>query len=221
MNSATSHGTEPVTAWYGKLPARGDFVGQGLPPAWVEGWDHCLQQVLRLGELRHFPPWRFLVWPAPEDAHGPVRAGVLVSSHDRVGRVFPLTVVQALAPYQLQGRSWPGIEAALARLADAALDVTDTADPVLTEDFIAVLSALGPVFEPVKSLGTARGLRPDVPGACSLWWRQPAPGAAPQPQAHPWPPEPERLHALLSAAADLPAAAPSPAAPGSAPHTPS
>lgn len=209
-----------VTGWYGKLPARGDFVCHGLSPEWVAAWDHCLQQVLRLGGLPPFPPWRFLAWPAVAGAAGWAQAGVLVPSHDRVGRVFPLTVVQTLTPHQLQGQDWPGVESALARLADAALDVTDTADPALTEDFVAVLSTLGPVFDSVQGRRAAEVLRPEDADACSLWWRAPAPGAAPQPKAQRWPPEPERLHALLSAAADLPADARPPAAPAPAPHTP-
>lgn len=195
--------SEPVIGWFGKVPARGDFVCHGLPPDWVAGWDACLQQVLRLGGVRGFPPWRFLAWPDGVDERA--WAGVLVPSHDRVGRVFPFTVVQALAPHQLQGRGWPAIEAALARLADAALDVTDTADPALTEDFVAVLSGLGPVFGPWPGSPRRRVAGLDMPGApggpggCSLWWCPPVPGAAPQPQWHAWPPEPARLHDLLSA----------------------
>ena len=184
--------------WFGKVPARGDFVCHGLPPAWVAGWDACLQQVLRLGGLRDFPPWRFLAWP--EGAQGVAWAGVLVPSHDRVGRVFPFTVVQGLAPHQLQGHDGPAIEAALARLADAALDVTDTADPVLTEDFVAVLSGLGPVFEPWRAPVTEPRLSglPAVSGACSLWWPAPAPGAPPKLQPHTWPPDPAWLCRFLS-----------------------
>jgi type VI secretion system protein ImpM len=34
--------------WYGKLPARGDFVGKGLPPRWRSDWDGWLQRGLAL-----------------------------------------------------------------------------------------------------------------------------------------------------------------------------
>lgn len=198
-----------VTGWYGKLPARGDFVCHGLPPEWVEPWDACLQQVLRLAAarespLRHFAPWRFLAWPRGTD--GAAWAGVLVPSHDRVGRVFPLTVVQRLAPGWAPGLDGPeglAVEAALARLADAALDVTDTADAALMEDFVAVLSGLEPVIGP--AVGSGAGVEgPSSPGGLSLWWPPPAPGAGPQPLAQPWPPEPAQLLELLSLAAPAP-----------------
>ena len=35
-------------SWYGKLPARGDFVGRGLPPRWRSDWDGWLQRGLAL-----------------------------------------------------------------------------------------------------------------------------------------------------------------------------
>lgn len=197
-----------VTGWYGKLPARGDFVCHGLSPEWVEPWDACLQQVLRLAAgrgspLRHFAPWRFLAWPQGTD--GPAWAGVLVPSHDRVGRAFPLTVVQRLAPGWAPGQDGLAVEAALAWLADAALDVTDTADPVLMADFVAVLSGLGPVIGPTA--GSGEGVDgPWPPGGVSLWWAPPAPGAAPQPLVQPWPPAPAQLLDLLSLATAAPQA---------------
>jgi len=230
----------PVTAWYGKLPVRGDFVGQGLPPTWTVAWDACLQQALALGwrrgprevfdrRVRAFPPWRYLAWPDGVD--GRVWAGVLVPSHDRVGRAFPFTVAQALAAEQLQGRDWLDIEAALARLADAALDVTDPADPALMDDFVAVLTGLAPVFRrregesarttdaaPLPELAGVSG----VSGACALWWCPPAPGVAPRPLGTAWPPAPERLLAFIEATAgpEVGPVADRPETPGTGLHRP-
>jgi type VI secretion system protein ImpM len=214
-------GDSPDIGWFGKVPARGDFVCHGLPQDWVAPWDACLQQVLVLACTQglwplDFAPWRFLAWSQETDGQACDRAwaGVLVPSRDRVGRVFPLTVVQRLGRGRAPGPDWRGAEAALARLADAALDVTDTADPALTENFVSVLSELGPVFD------SGLAFPPEVSGRGSLWWCAPAPGDMPQPLAQTWPPEPARLLALLSAPTN-PLLASLPAAPGPAPRTPS
>lgn len=87
---------------YGKHPAKGDFLGAGVPPA--------LQQVLEswldsaLGELREVlgPEWQttwdsapFLRFWLGEAIWGGVVAGVLAPSRDRVGRRFPLVLLSA------------------------------------------------------------------------------------------------------------------------------
>ena len=93
-----------ASSWYGKLPARGDFVGRGLPPRWRSDWDGWLQRGLALAattlddaalreRLRAFAPWRYLALPAP----GEIWCGIIVASHDRVGRAFPLTLAERLA----------------------------------------------------------------------------------------------------------------------------
>lgn len=88
--------------WYGKLPARGDFIGRGLSAAWRREWDDWLRQgfVLaaeRLGggeplreRLGEFVPWRY----AATSSVGERWCGIVVPSHDRVGRVFPLTLAE-------------------------------------------------------------------------------------------------------------------------------
>ena len=98
-------------AWYGKLPARGDFVGRGLPPRWRSDWDDWLQRGLALaaaeGEgamlrerLRAFAPWRYLALPAPAE----IWCGIMVASHDRVGRAFPVDLGRAPRRTGLTGR---------------------------------------------------------------------------------------------------------------------
>jgi type VI secretion system protein ImpM len=218
--------TPPIgtTAWYGKLPARGDFVNLGLSPGQVRAWDAWLQQGLKRASqrwpadeldrrLQAFPPWRFLAWPnGPE---GAVWAGVLVASHDRVGRAFPLTVLQVIGASGLP-LGWLDIEAALARLTDAALDATDLNDPQATEDFEALLLGLGQVFAPervaarvamrVPAPADAWSARPqqspldllrNSPGTQSLWWNEPVPGTAPLPLGDSWPPHAELLLDIL------------------------
>ena len=214
-----------TTAWYGKLPARGDFVSQGLTPGQVRAWDGWLQQGLKRAaqrwpqaeldlRLRAFLPWRYLAWPNGAD-HAPW-AGVLVASQDRVGRAFPLTVVQVMDATSLPALDWLDIEAALARMADAALDASDVSDPQTTDAFEAVLSGLGQVFAPervaarvamrVEAPASARAARPqqspldllrNSPGTQSLWWNEPVPGTAPLPLGDTWPPHAELLLDIL------------------------
>ncbi len=214
-----------TTAWYGKLPARGDFVSQGLSPSQVRAWDGWLQQGLKHASLRWppdeldrrlqaFPPWRFLAWP--NGVSGAAWAGVVVASHDRVGRAFPLTVLQVMETPGLPGLDWLDIEAALARMADAALDATDLNDPQSTEAFESLLLGLGPVFAPervaarvamrVQAPADAWSMRPqqspldllrNSPGTRSLWWNEPVPGTAPLPLGDTWPPHAELLLDVL------------------------
>lgn len=198
----------PSTAWYGKVPARGDFVGKGLSADKLKIWDGWLQRGLktaaqRLGHaeldhrLRGFPAWRFLAWPDGLD--GAALAGVMVASQDRVGRAFPLTLMQAF-PSAAPG--WVEIEAAMARLADAALDTTD--QPVV-EDFESMLLGLGDVFAPgpqpaappLAEQSPLELLRRS-PAHRSLWWIAPPPGAAPLPLADDWPPHDELLLDILA-----------------------
>jgi type VI secretion system protein ImpM len=90
----------PVSAgFYGKLPARGDFVRAGLPRTFVEPWDAWLGAVLAgsralmgeswLGAWLEAPVWRFSL---ARGTSGPDAAlGLMLPSVDRVGRYFPLT----------------------------------------------------------------------------------------------------------------------------------
>jgi type VI secretion system protein ImpM len=224
------------TAWYGKVPARGDFVGHGFSPAQIKAWDGWLQHALKSAAKRWppaeldqrlgaFPTWRFFVWPGSmAGAAGTGRAavptapwaGVLVASRDRVGRAFPLTVAELLDAERLPELGWLDIEAALARMADVALDAIETADVQAGEDFEAVLRSLGSVFTPARVAARA-ALRVEAPpgapalpaaqspldllrhspGTQSLWWSEPAPGALPLPLGDAWPPHADLLLDIL------------------------
>jgi type VI secretion system protein ImpM len=89
----------------GKLPARGDFVGSGLPRAFVEPWHDWLQSVLATGRQMlgeewvaawlEAPIWRFALSPG---ICGPDAVlGLWMPSVDRVGRYFPLTFAAVMA----------------------------------------------------------------------------------------------------------------------------
>ncbi|MDF0729340.1 type VI secretion system-associated protein TagF [Pseudomonas entomophila] len=101
--------------FYGKLASRGDFVSRGLPQSFIQPWDRWLAAGLQasqrqLGEqwLQAYlvsPLWRFALAPGVCGAEAVV--GVVMPSIDRVGRYFPLTVAQVLAP----GESLAGVVA--------------------------------------------------------------------------------------------------------------
>jgi type VI secretion system protein ImpM len=91
----------PVVAagFYGKLPARGDFVRVGLPRDFVEPWDRWLAAALsasqdRLGKdwlalFLQAPVWRFALAAGLCGAHSVL--GLMLPSVDKAGRYFPLT----------------------------------------------------------------------------------------------------------------------------------
>jgi len=94
-----------VVGFYGKLPARGDFVCVGLPRDFTEPWDAWLQAVLAgsrklMGEawLPSFlaaPVWRFALPPSMCGKQAAL--GLMLPSVDKIGRYFPLTFA-ALSP---------------------------------------------------------------------------------------------------------------------------
>jgi len=178
--------TPARVAWYGKLPARGDFVGRGLPRRWRCDWDDWLQRGLALAATRlegavlrerllAFAPWRYLALPAP----GEIWCGIMVASHDRVERAFPLTLAERLA-----GPASPGESAArLASLLGAAAE-----GPEALEEAIAALPPrAGQEFQPAEAWPTQ---------PASLWWPLDAAHDV-IPRIATWPPEPALLLELL------------------------
>ncbi len=88
-----------IAGFYGKLPARGDFVRGALPRDFTDRWDAWLAPAIagsreRMGEawlpaFLEAPVWRF----ALSAGLCGVRAalGLMLPSVDRAGRYFPLT----------------------------------------------------------------------------------------------------------------------------------
>lgn len=132
----------PPTGWYGKVPALGDFVARRCPAAFRDPWDAWLAQGMLAGEralgddwapaFLAFPVWRFLWFDGASPAPW---AGVLAPGADRVGRLFPLTVVRALPAgdatrpsIEALERWMDGLEASvLALLGDDDVDAFDRA----------------------------------------------------------------------------------------------
>jgi type VI secretion system protein ImpM len=172
--------------WWGKLPARGDFVGRGLPPRWRSDWDDWLQRGIALAtttldgagvreRLGSFAPWRYQALPAS----GETWAGIIVPSHDRVGRAFPLTLAERLGATVSPGES----AARLASLLGAAAEGPEALD--------AAIAALPPHGE-----HPSEAAEPWAPRPASLWWPlAAADGVAPRMAS--WPPEPALLLELL------------------------
>ncbi len=105
-----------AVGFYGKLPARGDFVRAGLPRDFVERWDDWMQSVLAgsralmgdawLAAFLEAPVWRFAL-PAGMCGERPV-LGLMLPSVDRAGRYFPLTfaALHDAAAETAEGNAW-------------------------------------------------------------------------------------------------------------------
>jgi type VI secretion system protein ImpM len=105
-----------TVGFYGKLPARGDFVRAGLPRDFTDRWDDWLQSVIagsraQMGDswlpaFLEAPVWRFAL---PSGMCGARAAlGLMLPSVDKAGRYFPLAFV-ALSEHDIDAaESGPG-----------------------------------------------------------------------------------------------------------------
>jgi type VI secretion system protein ImpM len=88
--------------FFGKIPARGDFVRAGLPRSFTDPWDAWLEAVIAgsrevlgkrwLPAWMEAPIWHFAL-PAGQCGPAPV-LGVWMPSVDAAGRHFPLTLAR-------------------------------------------------------------------------------------------------------------------------------
>lgn len=120
--------------WHGKLPSLGDFASRRLDADFVEAWDGWLAAgLLALRAARPegwldaylgSPSWRFLLMPGvlPGAAGTQAWCGVLMPSVDRVGRYFPLTLVQPLGPGPASTQEAAALWPWLGRLDELARD---------------------------------------------------------------------------------------------------
>ncbi|HEX7968785.1 MAG TPA: type VI secretion system-associated protein TagF, partial [Stellaceae bacterium] len=96
--------TGPRLGFFGKVPARGDFVSRRLVRDFTEPWDGWLQDALAMSAQQlaeawlstylTAPIWRFLL-SSGVCGEMPM-LGVVMPSVDRVGRYFPLTLAVAV-----------------------------------------------------------------------------------------------------------------------------
>ncbi|HZS84329.1 MAG TPA: type VI secretion system-associated protein TagF [Stellaceae bacterium] len=119
-------------SYYGKLPARGDFVSRRFGRAFIEAWDAWLRSGLVASKAALGSAWRDLYLTSPiwrfalaAGACGPNMAvGIMMPSVDAVGRYFPLVLGLEMPPNCDLGASVAaeGWYAALEALALAALE---------------------------------------------------------------------------------------------------
>ena len=93
-----------MQGFFGKIPSHGDFVTRNLPRDFLDGWDAWLQRAIaqsksELGDAwldtyLTSPIWRFVLVPGVCGEKG--WAGILMTSVDKVGRYFPLTIASSL-----------------------------------------------------------------------------------------------------------------------------
>lgn len=153
----------PLAGFYGKLPARGDFVGAGLPADTVSGLDEWIAGALRgardaLGDAfnatwERAPHWRFVLGPG--QLHRSCAAsGVWVPSVDRADRAFPLIALV---------------------LHDAVSDAREAVASLETLLLDAVEAGLPPEWlsEQIAAAAAARAPRRTMadPALRGWWWR--------------------------------------------------
>lgn len=166
--------------FYGKIPARGDFVRNGLPQAFVEPWDSWLQQRIAASRTTLGDDWvaawlEAAIWSfaLPPGICGPDAVlGLWMPSVDRVGRHFPLTVA-AIVPTGNIGdlvRDNGGFLIAAEQAGLAALE-TDLGPEELADRLRGAPAA--PPADP--------GIDPTAyPGVNTLWWTEGAPRVPPR-----------------------------------------
>jgi type VI secretion system protein ImpM len=137
--------TVAAPGFFGKVPARGDFLVRRTPAGFQTAWETWLSTLVVAARSGLGPAWPHAWLTAPlwhfrlgRDIVGPCgAAGVLLASVDRVGRFFPLSIIGAAAPRSdLRADDWARTAEALAL---AALE--DDFDP---DRLDAVLRELGP-----------------------------------------------------------------------------
>jgi type VI secretion system protein ImpM len=200
--------SEARLGFYGKLPAKGDFLGRRLPRSFVDAWDAWLQDAIgqsreAMGEawLDSYltsPLWRFVLAPG---LCGPdAVAGVMMPSVDRVGRYFPLALAVPFPACRTPVRIALGNGEWFERAEELALSALDEA-----ADFDAFDAAVGAIGVPAteeapeaRALGEAvavqlagldglAGAAPDLLDAIiaalvprwSLWWTAGSDSVAP------------------------------------------
>ena len=218
---------DPQPGFFGKLPARGDFVGRRLDQAFRTDFDDWLQKSITTSKRQlgaawmpaylNTPIWRFVLGP---NLCGEVPSlGVMMPSVDKVGRYFPLVLAA-----QLPGCISPGTVFQTARVwFDAAeqLILTTLDDDFDFEAFDAAVLGLGVPSYARAGAASDRGraaLRLDLHDAAdmaptyarildqvlmgnnlqfSLWWTQGSDRVRPSVLLSPGMPAPPNFAAFL------------------------
>ena len=187
-----------AVGWYGKLAARGDFVGRGLPRSWLRVWDDWLQRAMANASrqidaallrerLLAMSPWQCIVLPVAQGQ--PAWSGVVIASTDRVGRVFPLMLAEA---YVLGDVDRVGLSDLRERAARIAHWLREAATALSPRDFELGAAQWGADAWPAVSASdgqeTVATLCRRRPSAHSFWWRLDASDHDAEVFDQPWPP---------------------------------
>lgn len=163
--------TDILVGFFGKLPARGDFVRSALPREFTDPWDAWLEWAIagtraQMGDdwlpaFLESPVWRFALPAGLCGSRGVL--GLMLPSVDRAGRYFPLTFA-ALAGIAADAADQPAVAAWLDRCEDAGRAALEQdASP---EQVAAMLEP--PDLAPVETALSQ-----------SLWWTDGAPRVPP------------------------------------------
>jgi type VI secretion system protein ImpM len=166
---------DAAIGFYGKIPARGDFVQMGLPRSFVAPWDAWMQRVLTasraaLGESwaaawREAAVWRFVLSPGI-CGPGPV-LGLFLPSVDRVGRYYPLTLAAVAAR---------GSAAALMEAGSGFLDAAECAGCDALAQDLPPQALAARLAAAASAPPSDPGVAPErCPEAGALWWTAGAP----------------------------------------------
>ena len=197
---------DAAIGFYGKIPARGDFVQAGLPRTFTEPWDCWMQQMVAasrtvLGEA-WLPAWlQAVVWrfALSSGICGPGAVlGLWMPSVDRVGRYFPLTL------------------AAVARSADAGillregggfLDAAEHAGRETLENDLPPDALATRLYTAISIPPTNAGADPfPCPADGGLWWTGRAPLASTRAVASKGLPDENTFVAMLVSCSSAPPA---------------
>lgn len=148
---------------YGKIPAVGDFFRLAPPSGFVRVWDAWLQEILLDAQGAygadfdtHYmtaPIWRFTL---PRGVAGTEKVmGVMMPSVDRVGRRFPLTLVQAVSTSGPASADHLGANTIFEQLEDLALMALEdtTTLEILGESLANVTHLALPDAPPIRGSG--------------------------------------------------------------------
>ncbi len=162
--------------FFGKLPARGDFVGAGLPRGFVDPWDAWWRQGIArtraaaadwVAAWLEAPVWRFRLPPGCCGVDPVV--GLWMPSVDRVGRYFPLTIAAVGAAVDAAGVD-AGVDAGFLDAAEAA-GLAALADDMAPD---ALTRRIGRAYDGDAYDGDAL----DAPADEAVWWTQGGPRVA-------------------------------------------
>ncbi|MEM5584927.1 type VI secretion system-associated protein TagF [Roseibium sp. AS2] len=124
--------------YFGKLPARSDFVIGQCPKGFLKLWEPFVMQGLAQSRLdlggawrqayMTMPVWRFEIMPDPAEGNAPEAVlGAFMPSVDGVGREYPLMLAASPGPVAgIDTQGW--FEQAEIVLRSALLEETDLSD---------------------------------------------------------------------------------------------